>query len=105
LLAGIGDLTWEPVDAYAPRIVYLYSTARVALFFVPELSETRAWGVTYWLSPYKAVVQLSLIGKTDDHLWFTFFHGAAHILLHPKRNIFAEVDGAADNTMTLSTRS
>ena len=30
--------------------------------------------------------------KTDDHLWFTFFHEAGHILLHGKRDIFLEED-------------
>jgi Zn-dependent peptidase ImmA (M78 family) len=35
---------------------------------------------------------LSLRHKTDDHLWFTFFHEAAHILLHGKREIFLEDD-------------
>ena len=29
----------------------------------------------------------------DDHLWFTFFHEAAHILLHPKRHTFVELNG------------
>jgi len=33
---------------------------------------------------------LSLRYKTDDHLWFTFFHEAAHILLHGKRGLFIE---------------
>ena len=35
---------------------------------------------------------LSLRYKTDDHLWFTFFHEAAHILLHGKREVFLEDD-------------
>jgi Zn-dependent peptidase ImmA (M78 family) len=25
--------------------------------------------------------------KSDDHFWFTFFHEAAHVLLHSKKNI------------------
>ncbi len=28
--------------------------------------------------------------KSDYQLWFTFFHEAAHILLHPKRKVFLE---------------
>jgi Zn-dependent peptidase ImmA (M78 family) len=33
---------------------------------------------------------LSLRGKTDDHLWFTFFHEAGHVLKHGKRAVFVE---------------
>jgi HTH-type transcriptional regulator/antitoxin HigA len=35
---------------------------------------------------------LSLKYKTDDQLWFTFFHEAAHILRHQKKSIFLEGD-------------
>ena len=36
-------------------------------------------------------------GKTDDFLWFAFFHEAAHILKHGKRDVFIEApDGTAD---------
>jgi len=44
-----------------------------------------------WLSPDKALIQLSLRHKTDDHLWFAFFHEVAHILLHGKRDFFVDV--------------
>jgi HTH-type transcriptional regulator/antitoxin HigA len=43
---------------------------------------------TRWLSPSKALIQLSLRYKTDDHLWFSFFHEAGHILKHGKRDVF-----------------
>jgi len=69
---------------------------RVSHWYSCQKSPARAWGVTHWLSPDKAVLQLSLRGKTDDHLWCTFFHEAAHILLHPKRDIFVELNGTTD---------
>jgi Zn-dependent peptidase ImmA (M78 family) len=28
--------------------------------------------------------------RTNDHFWFTFFHEAAHIILHGKKDIFLE---------------
>lgn len=47
-----------------------------------------------WLNAHKALIQLSLYGKTNDRFWFTFFHEAAHILLHGKKEIFLdEFDG------------
>ena len=60
--------------------------------FVRELPKSRAYGATRWLSPIKALLQLSLRYKTNDHLWFTFFHEAGHIVLHGKRETFLEGD-------------
>jgi len=67
--------------------------AGVCVVFVPELPGTRVWGATRWLNPTRALIQLSLRYKTDDHLWFTFFHEAGHILLHGRRDVFLEDDG------------
>lgn len=64
--------------------------AGVVVVSVPELPGTRVWGATRWLTPTRALVQLSLRYKSDDHLWFTFFHEAGHILLHGKRDVFLE---------------
>jgi hypothetical protein len=44
----------------------------------------------------KALIQLSLRGKSDDFLWFTFFHEAGHILLHGKREAFIECRDAKE---------
>ena len=82
---------------FVPRAIDLCRAAGVALIFVPEVPGTRAHGATRWLTPSKAILQLSLRGKTDDFLWFTFFHETAHILKHGKRDIFIEApDGTTD---------
>lgn len=74
----------------------LCADAGVAVVLVPELPNTHVSGFTRWLSPTKALIQLSLRYKTDDMLWFTFFHEAAHILLHGKRDVFLEFRGSGD---------
>jgi len=80
-----------------PLMKRLCAEAGVALVFVPEVTGTRAFGATRWLTPEKAILQLSLRGKADDFLWFTFFHEAAHILKHGKRDVFIEsFAGTAD---------
>lgn len=68
----------------------LCAKAGVAVVLVPPLPKTHIYGFTRWLTPQKALVQLSLRYKTDDMLWFTFFHEAAHILLHGKKDVFLE---------------
>ena len=77
-------------DVFVPELRERCSTAGVAVVFVPELPKTRVSGATRWMMSSKALIQLSLRYKTNDHLWFTFFHEAGHILLHKKKEIFLE---------------
>jgi HTH-type transcriptional regulator/antitoxin HigA len=95
VLVEVRKLTKEPPEVFHEEVVRLCAEAGVAVVFVPELPGTRVSGATRWLSPAKALIQLSLRYKTDDHLWFTFFHEAGHILLHGKREIFLENDGSS----------
>jgi HTH-type transcriptional regulator / antitoxin HigA len=39
---------------------------------------------------------LSLRYKSDDHLWFSFFHEAGHLLLHGKKELFITTDRFTD---------
>ena len=92
-LTKIRALTLESPEKFEPEMKGLCAEAGVAVAFVPELPGTRVYGATRWLSPTKALIQLSLRGKSDDHLWFTFFHEAGHILLHGKKDVFIEAKG------------
>jgi HTH-type transcriptional regulator/antitoxin HigA len=51
----------------------------------------RLSGVARWLVPGKGIIQQTLRHKTNDHFWFTFFHEAAHLLLHSRKALF--IDG------------
>jgi len=75
------------------RVADLTEKAGVVLSVVPELPRCRVSGATMWVGQRRAVIQLSLRFKTDDQLWFTFFHEAAHLLLHSRREIFLERAG------------
>ncbi|NLI08229.1 MAG: ImmA/IrrE family metallo-endopeptidase [Thermotogaceae bacterium] len=91
-LQHIRGLTTQPPEGFVTQMTGLCAQAGVAVIFVPEIPGTRTCGATRWLTPTKAMIMLSLRYKTDDHLWFTFFHEAAHILLHGKREVFLEDD-------------
>jgi len=91
-LISIRALTVEPIENFQKELVNLCAYAGVAVVFVQELPNTGISGSTQWLTPKKALVQLSLRYKTDDQLWFTFFHEAGHILLHGKRQVFLEIE-------------
>lgn len=91
----IRGLTCEPVGDALKRAVALCNQAGVALALVPPLPKTALNGAARWILPRKPIIQLSARHKSDDHLWFSFFHEAAHILLHSKKSIF--VDGVDDD--------
>ncbi len=95
-LQSIRGLCNISVPEAVPQMGRACAESGVALVFVPEISGCCAWGVTQWISPEKAILQLSLRGKTDDQFWFAFFHEAAHILLHPKKDIYVEMDNEQD---------
>lgn len=92
-LNQIRSLTTHPPEMFQPETVRLCAESGVAVAFVPELPQIRVNGATWWLNPQKAVIQLSLRYKSDDQLWFSFFHEAGHILLHGKKDVFIEGDG------------
>lgn len=97
VLEEVRKLTNESANYLREKIVSICSSAGVAVVFVPELPKTRVSGATRWLNPNRALIQLSLRYKTDDHLWFTFYHEAGHILLHGKKSIFIETDKKASD--------
>jgi len=84
-------LTNQKPQEFIPILKGFLACTGVALVFVPELNTLGVYGATRWLSSNKALIQLSLRYKSNDHLWFTFFHEAAHILLHGKSKEFVEI--------------
>jgi HTH-type transcriptional regulator/antitoxin HigA len=89
-LKKLRSLTLEPPEVFEPEMKKICAEAGIAIVFVPELPGTHVYGATRWLKPTKAIIQMSLRGKTDDHLWFTFFHEAGHIVRHGKGDMFIE---------------
>ncbi|WP_428606606.1 HigA family addiction module antitoxin [Sedimenticola sp.] len=85
----------DPTD-FVPELQRLAAQAGVAVVLTPALPKTGVSGATRWLNPDKAIIQLSLRYKTNDHLWFTFFHEAGHILLHGKKELFIEGNNGMD---------
>jgi len=89
-LYTVRRLTTEPPEVFQPELTKQCALCGVAVVFVPELPKSRVSGATRWLTTDKALIQLSLRYKSDDHLWFSFFHEAGHIIRHGKREIFIE---------------
>ncbi len=82
----------QPIEILQQRMPDLAAEAGVAIVFVDTITGAPIIGATRWLSPKKALIQLSYSFQTYDQLWFTFFHEAGHILLHGKRETFIDDD-------------
>lgn len=88
----IRSLTVLPPAVFVSQMHQLCASAGVVLVFVPSIPRAHTSGVARWLNPHRALIQLSLYGKTNDKFWFNFFHEAAHVLLHDeqKKDIFLD---------------
>jgi HTH-type transcriptional regulator / antitoxin HigA len=96
-LDEIRGLTVSSPEEFVPRLIQACARSGVALVFVPEIKGARCWGAARWLTPTKALIELSLRYKSDDHLWFSFFHEAAHLLLHGKKETYITTDRFTDD--------
>lgn len=90
MLKKIRGLTQTSVEQALEEAQQLCNDAGVALVLVKPFPKTALSGAAWWLTPRKAVIQLSIRHKTDDHLWFSLFHEAAHVLLHSKKQVFID---------------
>lgn len=86
-----GMTVLDPSDFY-PTLVAALADAGVCLALVPDVAGTRASGATRFLSPTRAVIQLSNRGKRNDKFWFALFHEIGHLLLHSKKDTFLRFD-------------
>ena len=96
-LRSARSLTTETPAVFQPALTKLCAEAGVALVFTQDLPKTRVFAAVRWLSPRKALIQLGLRYRTDDHLWFSFFHEAVHVLKHGKKLLFLETEGLSDD--------
>jgi plasmid maintenance system antidote protein VapI len=88
-LAELRALSLLAPEEFEPRLVSICAAHGVAVVLVPHLRGSYACGAAYWLGD-KAVVQLSLRFRTDDHFWFSLFHELGHLLLHGKKETFLD---------------
>lgn len=83
-------------DVFVTKLVALCARVGVAVVFEPAPTGCPVTGATKWLTSEKALLMLSLRYKSNDHLWFAFFHEAGHIVQHGKKMLFLEVLGGMD---------
>jgi plasmid maintenance system antidote protein VapI len=99
VLPGIRALTRveDPVE-FIPELTRRCAECGVAVAVVRAPKGCRASGACRFLSPTRPLLLLSGRHLSDDHLWFTFFHEAGHLVLHSKDYISVDVIGDEDAT-------
>lgn len=91
-LQQIKALTRQSPQEFEPELRRLCHEAGIVFVMVPAIPRAHVSGVARWINNHRPLIQLSLYGKTNDKFWFTFFHEAAHILLHAdeKKTIYLD---------------
>lgn len=88
-------LTREPVQAGFKGAQALLKKSGVLLVFVPEIADTRITGASRWLASNHPMIALSGRYKFLDVFWFALLHELGHVLLHPRRATYIDVDGGS----------
>ena len=93
----IRGLTREDPKIFEPEMKRLCHEAGVGMIFVKPLGQTRLFGSAWWIDGnQRAVIQMSLRMKTNDHFWWTFFHECGHIALHRGKNFADDQNATGD---------
>lgn len=98
-LVVIRSLTVHPWEDIKATLIDVAADAGVAIALVPMLPKTGLRGAASWMRKDKALIILSDYYKCEERVWFSFFHEAAHILLHSKKAVFVDYkeDGSAED--------
>jgi HTH-type transcriptional regulator / antitoxin HigA len=76
-------------DGFFNQLQSICLEAGVKVVHTPCINKAPISGSTRWLND-TPFIQLTGRYNRNDSFWFTFFHEAAHILLHGKKDIFLE---------------
>ncbi len=91
LLPQIKESMLSDINSAIDTCEKLLASCGIAFVLMPHFKSTGAQGATFWLNNKdKAVLMMSLRGKSSDKFWFSLFHELGHILLHNKREMFIE---------------
>lgn len=67
---------------FLPKLTNICASAGVAFVLLRAIPECKASGATLRISDSKRLLLLSARFLADDQFWFSFFHEAAHLILH-----------------------
>lgn len=96
-LKKVRSMTTTTASEWTEAMPPVCAAAGVAVVLTPEIPGASISGAARWLTKDKALIQVSLKYKTDDQIWFSFFHEAGHILKHGKKQVFIDYGYSNDD--------
>jgi HTH-type transcriptional regulator / antitoxin HigA len=91
VLAEIRALTLQAdPKVFMPALRARLAECGVVLVMCPHFRGTKAHGATFFMTPEKAVLMLTLRYKWADIFWFSLFHEIGHILQHAPKQVIIE---------------
>ncbi|MDB5229674.1 MAG: antitoxin transcriptional regulator of toxin/antitoxin module [Chitinophagaceae bacterium] len=89
VLGKLKKIVRQHPEDYAEQLQQSCISVGVALVYTISLPKAPISGATRWMGG-NPLIQLTDRYKTNDQFWFTFYHEAAHVLLHGKKEVFLE---------------
>lgn len=96
-ISVIKELMFSHPNDFMPRLTKILADCGVALVILKTLKNVPINGVTKWISPKKALIQMSIRGKYADIFWFSLFHEIGHLLLHRKKEVYIDIENNGVN--------
>ncbi|MFT5324190.1 MAG: HTH-type transcriptional regulator/antitoxin HigA [Planctomycetaceae bacterium] len=82
-------LTLQPFADVTRQLPQLAAKFGIRVVFVPHLQKTYVGGAAFWAGG-SPVIGLTFRYKTNDWIWFNFFHELGHILLHSPKHTWLD---------------
>lgn len=89
-VTNIKKLMFSSPNEFMPELIKMLADCGVALVILKNLKNVPINGVTRWISPEKALIQMSIRGKYADIFWFSLFHEIGHLLFHRKKGVYVD---------------
>jgi hypothetical protein len=91
ILPDIKKLSRAKDPAYfIPKLTNICARVGVSVAVAPAPTGCPASGAARWFKS-NPLIQLSARHLSDDHFWFSFFHEAGHVILHPLSRPFIDL--------------
>ncbi len=91
-ILDIKKLMFSRPSDFILKLTKILADCGIALVILKNLKNVPVNGVTRWVSPKKALIQMSIRGKYADIFWFSLLHEIGHLLLHRKREIYVNLE-------------
>lgn len=94
-----------PVDQGFRAARAALGQAGVVLAYVKQIPETRVCGATLWLGNTRAAIGLTERYYKLDTLWFNLMHEVGHLIYHPNRRTFVDLERDKSDTDDFETQA